>query len=66
MADLDKAGRQNVKQKAPDELGSIQRHGLPLVMILGISPAKSDLPGLQLQEPAVGETSATGSCGIKC
>jgi hypothetical protein len=27
MADFDKAGRQNVEQKAPDELGSLQRHG---------------------------------------
>lgn len=55
VADLDEATRQNVKQKATDELNRIEAHHLDAVVVSGVAPLKTHLPVVQVQEPAIGE-----------
>src|SRR6266550_6254221 len=55
VADLDEATRQNVKQKATDELNRIEAHHLDAVVVSGVAPFKTHLAVVQVQEPAIGE-----------
>ena len=43
VADLDKAGRQDMEQEATDELHRIELHDLAVVVMLGVAPAKTHL-----------------------
>jgi hypothetical protein len=58
VADLDEATRQNVKQKATDELNRIEAHDLAAVVVSGVVPLKTHLPVVQVQEPTIGEGNA--------
>jgi hypothetical protein len=55
VADLDEATRQNVKQKATDELNRIEAHPLDAVVVSGVAPFKMHLPVVQVQESAIGD-----------
>ena len=44
VADLDEATRQNVKQKATDELNRIEAHALDAIVVSGVAPFKTHLP----------------------
>jgi hypothetical protein len=43
VADLDKAGRQDVEQEATDELHRIELHDLTAVVVFGVASAKTHL-----------------------
>ena len=55
VADLDEATRQNVKQKATDELKRIEAHHLDAVVVSGVAPFKTHLTVVQVQESAIGD-----------
>ena len=54
MADFDETRRQDMKEKPPDELDRIQRHGLDLVVVFGVPPLKSDSAVFQAEQASVG------------
>lgn len=56
VADLDEAGRQDVKQKAADELDRVEVHDAAAVVVSGIAPAKAHLAVLEAEEPSVGDS----------
>jgi len=58
MADLDEAAWQHMEQEAAHKLQSIQGHGLLLVAVCGITPAKGNLTVLEAQESTVGDGDA--------
>ena len=60
VADLDKAGRQDMEQEATDELHRIERHDLAAVVVFGVAPAKTHLTLDQAQQSAVGNGDAMG------
>ena len=43
VADLDEAGRQDMKQEAADELDRIEAHDAAPVIVPGVSPAEAHL-----------------------
>ena len=43
MANLHKSLRQNVKEKAPDELDCFKGHRLRLIAVFGVMPSESDM-----------------------
>jgi hypothetical protein len=63
VADLDKAGGQNVKQEATDELNRIKAHDLDAVVVSGVAPFKTNLSVVQVQEPAIGDGDTMGVAG---
>ena len=63
MADFNKAGWQDVEHEAPDELGRLQRHSLDPVIVLGVPPAKSDLPVFHPEQATVGDGHAVRVAG---
>jgi len=63
VADLDKAGRQDVEQEATDELHRIELHDLTAVVVFGVAPAKTHLTIDQAQQSAVGNGDAMSIAG---
>jgi len=58
MADLDEAAWQHMQQEAAHKLHSIQGHGLLLVAVCGITPAKSNLTVFEAKQSTVGDGDA--------
>ena len=63
MADLDEAAWQHMQQEAAHKLHRIQGHGLFLVAVCGIPPAKSDLTVLEAKQSPVGDGDAVSVMG---
>ena len=55
VADLDEAGRQDMEQKAADELDRIEGHDAAAVVVPGVAPAKAHLAVVEAEEPSVGD-----------
>ena len=55
MADLDEAAWQHMQQEAAHKLQSIQGHGLFLVAVCRITPAKSNLTVFEAKKSTVGD-----------
>ena len=55
MADLDKAGGQDVKQETSYKLDRVQGHQLGLVAMGRVSPAERHSAILHMDEPPVGD-----------
>ena len=53
MADLDEAAWQHMQQEAAHKLHCIQGHGLFLVAVCGIPPAKSNLTVFEAKQSTV-------------
>ena len=58
MPDAVKAGRQQVEQEAPDELGGGQRHRLEAVRLAVVLEAEAHAPAVEGQEALVGDGDA--------
>ena len=58
MPDAVEAGRQEVEQKAPDELGGGQRHRLEAVRLAVVLEAEAHAPAVEGQEALVGDGDA--------
>ena len=58
MADLHEAAGQPMQQEAAHKLHSIQGHGLLLVAVCGITPAKSNLTVFEAKQSTVGDGDA--------
>jgi hypothetical protein len=52
-----------MKQKAPDELDRIQRHGFDLVVVFGVAPLKSHPSVFQAEQASVGDRHPMGVAG---
>ena len=55
MADLNEAGRQDVKQEPADELDRIERQELLLISVGRVSPAEGHAAIVHLQQAAIGD-----------
>ena len=55
MANLDEAGRQDVKQEAADELDRVERQELLLISVGRVSPAEGHVAMVHLQQAAIGD-----------
>ena len=55
MSDLDKAVRQDMKQKPPDKLSGVNCHDLALVVIGIIPPSERDLIGVRFHDSMVAD-----------
>ena len=62
MADAVEAARQDVQEKAGDELGGVERHGLEPVAAFDpvVFPFEGDAPVVERDEPGVGDGDAVG------
>ena len=62
MADAVEAARQHVHEKAPDELGGVERHGLEPVAAFDavVLPFERDAGFVECEEPRVGDGDAVG------
>ena len=60
LPDADKAGRQNVQQKSPDELGCRQSHDLRLASVGVVFPLEGHLAVFDRLDAAVGDGDAMG------
>lgn len=58
MTDFDEAAWQHMQQEAAHKLHCIQGHGLFLVAVCGITPAKSNLPVFEAKQSTVGDGDA--------
>ena len=58
MADLDEAAWQHMQQEAAHKLQGVQGHGLLLVAVCRITPAKSDLTVFEAKKSTVGDSYA--------
>ena len=63
VADLDEAGRQDVKQEAADELDCIELHDAAVVVVPGIAPAKAHLAVFEAEQSSVGNGNAVRVAG---
>ncbi len=55
MADLDEAGRQDVKQEPADELDRVERQEFLLVPVGRVSPAEGHVAIVHLKQAAIGD-----------
>ncbi len=55
MADLDEAGRQDVKQEPADELDRVERQELLLIPVGRVSPAEGHAAIVDLKQAAIGD-----------
>ena len=55
VADLDKAGRQDMEQETPDELDRVESHDAAAVVMSGVAPAEAHLSVVEAEEPSVGD-----------
>jgi len=53
VPDLDEPIGEDVQEKAPDELRSIQSHGLDPVVVLAIPVSEGDLAAFQFDQPVI-------------
>ena len=65
MADAVEAARQDVQEKAADELGGVEDHGLDPVAALdpAVLPFEGDAPVIEPNEAAVRDRHAVGVAG---
>jgi hypothetical protein len=65
MADAVEAGRQHVQEKAADELGGVERHGLEPVAAFDpiVLPLEGDALVVERDEPGVRDRDAVGVAG---
>ena len=55
MADLDEAGRQDVKQEPADELDRVERQELLLIPVGRVSPAEGHVAIVHIEQAAIGD-----------
>ena|GEM_PF-2525437 len=60
MANASEATRQDVEEKAADELAGLKRHHFGLVTGAVVLPAEDDAPFVTVEEPAIGNGDAVG------
>ena len=60
MPDFDEFIRQDVQEKAADELGGVQSHQLGLIVVIAISIFEGDFMGLDLDQAVVGDGHPVG------
>ena len=65
VADAVEAGRQHVQEKAADELGGVERHGLEAVAAFDpvVLPLEGDALLVERDQPGVGDRDAVGVAG---
>jgi len=63
VTNFDEACRQDVEQKAADELDRIESHDPDAVVVPGVAPAEAHLAVVETEESSVGNSDAMGIAG---